>query len=401
MPTDADDAAPRPARRTLEPVIPQLDEVATLLSAAADAMLNEQTDIARAHLRAADLPVVHDYAARLMASDIRGVFRHLPAPRTIPKAERSIHRHPSIAIGRTLYARDGFRCRFCGCRVVLPAARDYLRRALPGAIRWSDAEGHHAAFYALSATLNHLVPHSAGGTSEPDNLVTACWPCNFGRMSFAIEAVGLADPRDFAPIVDEWDGLGRLLAATASRPRPLKPPDRLVPIPMPANRIGDTMSDDTPRPVSPPADPWFAALDRIQPPPSQRLLSFIESCGEYGISWSVTKYPIGSLNKYLIVRMEVGSDVLQLFGIGNDGLVEIPWAASGYKNLLKPFAEQIAAALPGAIARETSKLWTVRMPPTKPVELLALLGAQPAIREALANLHTALLRQPSPPPATG
>jgi 5-methylcytosine-specific restriction endonuclease McrA len=59
------------------------------------------------------------------------------------------------------------------------------------------------------AQYDHILPHSRGGTSELSNMVVTCAPCNFGRMEFTLAEVGLADPRDRAPIRSSWDGLER------------------------------------------------------------------------------------------------------------------------------------------------------------------------------------------------
>lgn len=54
-----------------------------------------------------------------------------------------------------VYARDGFRCVYCGCRVS------------------TGARG--------SATLDHVTPHAHGGTNATSNLVTACRACNAAK----------------------------------------------------------------------------------------------------------------------------------------------------------------------------------------------------------------------------
>ena len=59
-----------------------------------------------------------------------------------------------------VYAADGCACIYCG----VPVA--------PG-----DARGVSPAGIAL-ATLDHLIPVSAGGSNETANLVTACVSCN-------------------------------------------------------------------------------------------------------------------------------------------------------------------------------------------------------------------------------
>jgi hypothetical protein len=55
--------------------------------------------------------------------------------------------------------RDGFKCRYCGT----VAAATELR-------------------------VDHVIPDSLGGLSEPSNLVTACDPCNSGKSSVPPEA---------------------------------------------------------------------------------------------------------------------------------------------------------------------------------------------------------------------
>ena len=59
------------------------------------------------------------------------------------------------------------------------------------------------------AQYDHLLPHSKGGNNDVNNIVVTCAPCNFGRMSYTLEEVGLIDPRTREPIRSAWDGLER------------------------------------------------------------------------------------------------------------------------------------------------------------------------------------------------
>lgn len=63
-----------------------------------------------------------------------------------------------------IYIRDGFTCAYCG---------DDLRGRSPREV-----------------TLDHILPHSKGGSNESSNLVTACHACNCSR--------GNQDLEDFA-----------------------------------------------------------------------------------------------------------------------------------------------------------------------------------------------------------
>lgn len=53
-----------------------------------------------------------------------------------------------------IFARDGFRCRYCG--------------------RQSDE---------VQLVLDHIEPHSKGGPTVPENLITSCADCNAGKAA--------------------------------------------------------------------------------------------------------------------------------------------------------------------------------------------------------------------------
>lgn len=61
----------------------------------------------------------------------------------------------SLRVRFNILRRDGFRCRYCG------------RSAKDGVVLQVD----------------HVKAMSRGGSDMPDNLVTACWPCNIGKKA--------------------------------------------------------------------------------------------------------------------------------------------------------------------------------------------------------------------------
>jgi hypothetical protein len=82
----------------------------------------------------------------------------------------------------------------------------------PEAVPWGRKNSEqHAAFQAMWAQYDHVLPHAKGGTNDLSNVVITCAPCNFGRMEFTLEEVGLIDPRSRSPKTTQWDGLERLL----------------------------------------------------------------------------------------------------------------------------------------------------------------------------------------------
>lgn len=68
-----------------------------------------------------------------------------------------------------VFTRDGFRCQYCGVR--LPAGE---------------------------LTFDHVIPRSAGGRTEWDNIVTACRPCNAKKGARTPDRAGMF-PRN-APV---------------------------------------------------------------------------------------------------------------------------------------------------------------------------------------------------------
>jgi len=74
---------------------------------------------------------------------------------------------------RALFARDGWRCVYCGTT-------------------------------AGRLTLDHVVPRSRGGDSVWENVVTACAPCNLRKGDRTLEQVGMVlhtHPRAPQPVL--------------------------------------------------------------------------------------------------------------------------------------------------------------------------------------------------------
>jgi 5-methylcytosine-specific restriction endonuclease McrA len=92
------------------------------------------------------------------------VIRLLSYVRVPKSVQRKISR-------RALFARDGWRCQYCG----------------------ADSG---------KLTLDHVVPRSRGGESSWENVVTSCAPCNLRKGNRMLEEVGMrlhAPPRAPAP----------------------------------------------------------------------------------------------------------------------------------------------------------------------------------------------------------
>lgn len=186
-------------------------EAADLLAAAADSLLSDDREKAAQYLISADHPSVHEHILRLVSKMTPEVHRCTRRPVTLPKEERHPERMPPLSVEWQIYERDGWRCRFCGIKVISRKARSVLVKNFPLETRWDAPEfERHAALYALASSLDHVVPHSRGGINKEENFVTACYGCQFGRGEWTLEEVEIEDPRLRPPFVDNWDGLTRL-----------------------------------------------------------------------------------------------------------------------------------------------------------------------------------------------
>jgi hypothetical protein len=199
--------------------IPAFEMAADRLSRAADAILTGDYDLARELVLYAEIAELVDHAMAIMSKTANPEFiRWRPIDKTAlaPRGRVDRRAFPSDIL-RQMFMRDGWRCRFCGCRVVRKEARDRMRQLLPDAIRWTASYGDHAGFFVLTGVADHAQRHGWGGPTDIDNLVTACQLCNYGRGEYFLEEVGLIDPRTRDPFpADGWDGLERMLKV----PRP-------------------------------------------------------------------------------------------------------------------------------------------------------------------------------------
>lgn len=200
-------------RRGFLPRIPEIEVATDLIDAAADAYLAKDWAKTEKLIREADFGVLGAYAQRIVGAIDPEVHRVRKVPGAPPVAKnRAKVRMPGKAAQRAVFERDGWRCRLCGIRVVHSEMIRLLDDAFPDVVRWRSRKmvDLHGAFRVLCASVDHVLPHSRGGTSEVDNLVAACGPCNFGRNQWTIEEVGFLDPHSVPPVVDRWDGLTRL-----------------------------------------------------------------------------------------------------------------------------------------------------------------------------------------------
>jgi 5-methylcytosine-specific restriction endonuclease McrA len=199
-------------RRCLREPIPEIADAARLLDAAVTAHLMGRRDVAEQLIRVADISVLRDYTESLWGAKSPHVqYRAVAdAPAHFVNARDSKERMPTQADTAALFQRDGYHCIFCGIPVIRREVRQRIRKAYPDALRWGAKNAEqHAAFQLMWAVPDHVLPHSRGGTSDLQNTVIVCQPCNCARMHYTLEELGLTDPRLREPTRSSWDGLER------------------------------------------------------------------------------------------------------------------------------------------------------------------------------------------------
>ncbi len=193
--------------------IPEIFDAARFLDAAVSAHLNNMPTLAHELFHAANLPQVREWLESIWGAKSPYVsVNPLPQPDIPSRVEV---RMPTKAQIQELHRRDGFHCRYCGIPVIRPGVRKFANKLFGASVPWGRTNAsQHAGFQTLWAQYDHVLPHSCGGTNELSNLVVSCAACNYGKMSYRLEEIGLSDPRDRPPVVSNWDGLERLLGAT-------------------------------------------------------------------------------------------------------------------------------------------------------------------------------------------
>lgn len=162
----------------------------------------------------ADIPKIRDWTESLWGKNSVYInYRELVnSPPILKKEERIETRMPNQTLKSKIIERDGYNCAFCGTPVIRSEIRNYIKNLYPNALKWGRKNiDQHSAFQAMWLQYDHLLPHSRGGNNDFNNIVITCAPCNFGRMQYTLEEVGLENPLHRKPIKTKWTGLERII----------------------------------------------------------------------------------------------------------------------------------------------------------------------------------------------
>jgi hypothetical protein len=139
-----------------------------------------------------------------------------------------------------------------------------------------------------------------------------------------------------------------------------------------------TISEKLPTTLS--QEELFAGFDRLHPGTSDRLVGFLESCAELQLTWEV--------KRTLITRMIIGEFKVLPFVVNSNGTVDTGYTPSE-KDLTRGYAQKLAEAIPGAVARETPKTWTT-IKDGRRLYIWELLDHKEGCRAALEELNRTL-----------
>lgn len=198
-------------RSCISEPIAQIFDAARYLDAAVTAHLQGKPKLAEELIRSADMPEIYKWLKPIWANNEIHLVSPIRKRAALHKDLRVKERMPTGAkFKQDIHERDGYNCRFCGLPVIRPEIRKRINSIYPNAARWGSKESEqHAAFQAMWAQYDHVVPHANGGTNDLNNILVTCAACNFGRGPYTLEDVGVADPRDNPPVRTAWDGLER------------------------------------------------------------------------------------------------------------------------------------------------------------------------------------------------
>jgi 5-methylcytosine-specific restriction endonuclease McrA len=182
-------------------------EAALLLSEAQTAHLAGDRSRAASLIESADMPVIRAWTESLWGKASPHVTP-VKIANPLPVIIKIPVRMPNGDERALLHKRDGHHCRFCGLPLIRAEVRKRIAKLYPASLKWGRTNlSQHAAFQAMWAQYDHILPHARGGDNSLENLVITCAPCNFARMDFTLEEVGLMHPLLREPASSSWCGL--------------------------------------------------------------------------------------------------------------------------------------------------------------------------------------------------
>jgi len=201
-------------RNCIKDPIPEIYDASRYLDAAVSAHLAGELSLSEELIRLADMPIIREWTESMWGSGgMHSSFKqNLGDVQVVSKGNRDPVRMPNKMGERALHKRDGFNCRFCGIPVIRKEVRQAIKALYPNVLQWGKTNTEqHAAFQAMWVQYDHVIPHARGGATDISNMVITCAPCNYGRMNYLLEEVGVVYPNLEQNVYSTWDGLERII----------------------------------------------------------------------------------------------------------------------------------------------------------------------------------------------
>jgi hypothetical protein len=199
-----------------------MESVDALVQAAVVGAIENRFEAARRALRKIDF-------GSLVTQRTMEVRRVWGRKSTLVKPDLPAQRMPRLPVSQrsmeATFLRDRFICRYEHCQrrtihlSVLKALSRLFPELLPYRSTWSPIE-QHIVYWMWSTSLEHKVSFPFQGTSQADNLVTACYQCNDLKNYLPFETLGW---RFTEPATSDWDGLRCYLPQLMALHRGLPP----------------------------------------------------------------------------------------------------------------------------------------------------------------------------------
>ena len=133
-----------------------------------------------------------------------------------PERRSVVKRKMGVTRIRSLAERGGWRCGYCGIRVIEPRVLRKAQKLLGKSVFPSRTTGgsnrdYHGVWLLTALTLDHVEPLCLSGDDSDRNLVAACWGCNFGKYHYTLEQLDLRWPKQRNSSKNGWRGLTQWL----------------------------------------------------------------------------------------------------------------------------------------------------------------------------------------------
>lgn len=133
-----------------------------------------------------------------------------------PERRFEVVRKISVTRLHSLAERGGWRCGYCGIRVIEPRvlrkAQNLLGKPVfPSRTTGGSNRDYHGVWLLTALTLDHIEPLCLSGDDSDCNLVAACWGCNFGKYHYTLEQLDLRWPQQRNSSKNGWRGLTQWL----------------------------------------------------------------------------------------------------------------------------------------------------------------------------------------------